>query len=61
MLPSGPIIQSDVSFKLCAVLSESFLSQGNQNSCFLFNCMTVGQASDSMTALTQSFNLLVGV
>ena len=23
---------------------------------FLFNCMTVGQASDSMTALTLSFN-----
>ena len=27
---------------------------------FLFNCMTVGQASDSMTALTLSFNSLVG-
>ena len=27
---------------------------------FLFNCMTVGQASDSMTALTQSFNRWVG-
>ena len=26
---------------------------------FLFNCMTVGQASDLMTALTNSFNLLV--
>ena len=28
---------------------------------FLFNCTTVGQASDLMTALTKSFNLLVGV
>ena len=27
---------------------------------FLFNCTTVGQASDSMTALTQSFNRWVG-
>ena len=27
---------------------------------FLFNCMTVSQASDSMTALTQSFNRGVG-
>ena len=27
---------------------------------FLFNCMTVGQTSDSMTALTSSFNLWVG-
>ena len=27
---------------------------------FLFNCMIVGQASDSMAALTQSFNPLVG-
>ena len=27
---------------------------------FLFNCMTVGQASDSMTALTLSFNWWVG-
>ena len=28
---------------------------------FFFNCMTVGQASDSMIALTLSFNPLVGV
>ena len=28
---------------------------------FLFNCTTVGQASDSMTALTSSFNWWVGV
>ena len=27
---------------------------------FLFNCMTVGQASDSMTALTLSFNRWIG-
>ena len=27
---------------------------------FLFNCTTVGQASDSMTALTQSFNRWAG-
>ena len=27
---------------------------------FLFNCATVGQASDSMTALKSSFNQLVG-
>ena len=27
---------------------------------FLFNCTTVGQASDSMTALTESFNWWVG-
>ena len=27
---------------------------------FLFNCTTVGQASDLMTALTLSFNPLVG-
>ena len=27
---------------------------------FLFNCTTVGQASDSMTALTYSFNRWVG-
>ena len=27
---------------------------------FLFNCTTLGQASDSMTALMQSFNLWVG-
>ena len=27
---------------------------------FLFNCMTVGQASDSMTTLTLSFNQWVG-
>ena len=27
---------------------------------FLFNCTTVGQASDSMTALTKSFNRCVG-
>ena len=27
---------------------------------YLFNCTTEGQASDSMTALTQSFNLWVG-
>ena len=27
---------------------------------FLFNCTTVGQASDSMTALTLSFNRSVG-
>ena len=27
---------------------------------FLFNCTTVGQASDSMNALTQSFNRWVG-
>ena len=27
---------------------------------FLFNCTTVGQASDSMTALAQSFIQLVG-
>ena len=26
----------------------------------IFNCTTVGQTSDSMTALTLSFNLLVG-
>ena len=29
--------------------------------CFLFNCTTVGQASDLKTALTLSFNPLVGV
>ena len=28
---------------------------------FLFNCTAVGQASDSMTALTSSFYQLVGV
>ena len=28
--------------------------------CYLFNCTTVGQASDLMTALTLSFNPLVG-
>ena len=27
---------------------------------FLFNCTTVGRASDLMTALMLSFNLLVG-
>ena len=27
---------------------------------FLFNCTTVGQASDSMTALTESFNRWIG-
>ena len=27
---------------------------------FLFNCMTVGQAPDSMTTLTLLFKLLVG-
>ena len=27
---------------------------------FLFNCTTVGQASDLMTSLTKSFNPLVG-
>ena len=27
---------------------------------FLFKCTTVGQASDSMPALTQTFNLFVG-
>ena len=27
---------------------------------FLLNCTTVGQATDSMTALTQSFNRWVG-
>ena len=27
---------------------------------FLFNCTTVGQASDSMTALAKSFNQWVG-
>ena len=27
---------------------------------FLFNCTTVSQASDSMTALSKSFNLLGG-
>ena len=27
---------------------------------FFFNCTTVGQASDSMTALTESFNWWVG-
>ena len=27
---------------------------------FLYNCTTVGQTSDSMKALTQSFNGLVG-
>ena len=27
---------------------------------FLFNCTTVGQASDSMTTLTLSFNMLIG-
>ena len=40
----------------CLVLNPIMVS----SYVFLFNCMTVGQASDSMTALTLSFNRWVG-
>ena len=41
---------------LCPVLNPiTVYSYG-----FLFNCMTVGQASDSLTTLTLSFNRWVG-
>ena len=45
-----------LNLQLNSFFESRFYSYG-----FLFNCMTVGQASHSMTALTQSFNRWVGV
>ena len=53
---SVPIFYGGLVQPACLVLNPTTVSSYG----FLFNCTTVGQASDSMMALTLSFNWLVG-